>query len=107
MLETMADRLGATIGAAVSIINPEVVVIGGGVAEAGEALLAPVREAVTRYTPATHREGLRIVAATLGERAGVTGAGLLAWDRVQDQARAAPPSVTSADAAGGGGAVER
>jgi glucokinase len=81
LLETMADRLGAMIGAAVSLINPEVVVIGGGVAEAGEALLAPVREAVTRYTLATHRQGLRVAAATLGERAGVTGAGLLAWDR--------------------------
>ncbi len=78
--ETMADRLGATIGAAVSLINPEVVVVGGGVAQAGDVLMGPLREAVARYTMATHREGLRVVAAALGERAGVVGAGLLAWD---------------------------
>jgi len=80
LLETMADRLGAAIGAAVSLINPEVVVVGGGVAQAGEALMEPLREAVARYTLATHREGLRVVTASLGESAGVVGAGLLAWD---------------------------
>lgn len=79
-VEHMADRLGATIGAAVSLINPEVVAVGGGVAQAGDALFEPLRAAVTRYTMLTHREGLRVVAAALGERAGVTGAGLLAWD---------------------------
>jgi len=79
-IETMADRLGAAIGAAVNLINPEVVVVGGGVAQAGDALMSPLREAVLRYTMTTHREGLRVVAAALGEQAGVTGAGLLAWD---------------------------
>jgi glucokinase len=79
-IETMADRLGAAIGAAVSLINPEVVVVGGGVAQAGDALMSPLRVAVLRYTMTTHREGLRLVAAALGERAGVAGAGLLAWD---------------------------
>jgi glucokinase len=78
-LEAMADRLGAAIGAAVSLINPEVVVIGGGVAQAGDALFSPLREAVNRYTMITHR-GVRIVPAALGEQAGVAGAGMLAWD---------------------------
>ena len=86
LLETMADRLGAAIGAAVSLINPEVVVVGGGVAQAGEALMVPLRAAVARYTLATHREGLRVELATLGERAGVVGAGLLAWERSGAQA---------------------
>jgi glucokinase len=82
-VDHMADRLGATIGAAVSLINPEVVVVGGGVAQAGDALMSPLREAIARYTMTTHREGLRVVAAALGERAGVTGAGLLVWDAVR------------------------
>ena len=80
VVATMVDRLGATIGAAVSLLDPEVVVVGGGVAQAGEALMVPLREAVARYTMGSHRDGLRVVAAALGERAGVTGAGLLAWD---------------------------
>ena len=47
---------------------------------AGEALLTPLRAAVARYTLASHRDGVRIVGAALGERAGVVGAGLAAWD---------------------------
>jgi glucokinase len=82
ILETMSDRLGAAIGAAVNILNPEVVVVGGGVAQAGDVLMAALRTAVARYTLATHRRGLRVVSAALGERAGVVGAGLLAWERL-------------------------
>ena len=82
LLETMADRLGAAIGAAVNILNPEVVVVGGGIAQAGEALMAPLRAAVARYALATHAQGLSVVPAALGERAGVVGAGLLAWERM-------------------------
>ena len=79
-IEAMTDRLGAAIGAAVSLINPEVVVVGGGVAQAGDQLLVPLREAVQRYTMFTHRARLRLVPAALGETAGVTGSGLFAWD---------------------------
>jgi len=82
IVEAMVDRLAATIGAAVSLINPEVVVVGGGVSQAGEFLMAPLRVAAARYTLATHRQGLRVVAAALGERAGTVGAGLYAWEVV-------------------------
>lgn len=80
LVEAMIDRLGATIGAAVSLVNPDVVVVGGGVSQAGELLMAPLRAAAARYTLATHRQGLRVVAAALGERAGTVGAGLYAWE---------------------------
>jgi glucokinase len=82
LVARMADRLGATIATATAILNPEVVVIGGGVAQAGEALIAPVRAAVKRYALASHAARLRIVPAALGERAGVVGAGLMAWERL-------------------------
>jgi glucokinase len=74
------DRLGAAIGSAVSLLNPECVVIGGGVARAGDALMLPLREAILRYTLPSHWKGMRLVTAALGERAGCIGAGLLAWD---------------------------
>jgi glucokinase len=80
IVERMTDRLGALIAVAAQLLDPEVVVIGGGVSNAGEALLTPLRAAVTRYTLASHRGGVRIVRAALGERAGVVGAGLAAWD---------------------------
>jgi glucokinase len=84
LVERMSDRLGALIAAAVQLLDPEVVVIGGGVSNAGEALLVPLRSAVTRYALGPLRDGVRIVGAALGERAGVVGAGLAAWEAAGD-----------------------
>jgi glucokinase len=80
LIERMTDRLGALIAVAVQLLDPEVVVIGGGVSNAGEALLAPLRAAVARYALGSLRDRVRIVGAALGERAGVVGAGLAAWE---------------------------
>ncbi len=84
LIERMTDRLGALIGAAVQLLDPEVVVVGGGVANAGEALLAPLRVAVARHALASHARDLRVVPAALGERAGVVGAGLAALEVEDD-----------------------
>lgn len=87
LVAEMTDALGLQIACAVQVVNPDVVVIGGGVAEAGEALFTPVRAAIARYAQRSHRRGLRVVPAALGNRAGVVGAGLLAW-RLVDGERA-------------------
>jgi glucokinase len=62
-----------------NVLDPEVLVIGGGLVAAGETLLAPVRRAYRGllYAP-DRRTPARVVAATLGESAGAIGAGLLA-----------------------------
>jgi glucokinase len=75
----MIDALARILGSATQILNPDVIVVGGGVAQAGEKLFAPLRVALERYTLASHRKRLRVVPAALGEQAGVIGAGLLAW----------------------------
>jgi len=80
LVAEMADALAAQVGCCVQTVNPDVVVIGGGVAQAGEALLAPVRAALARYAQPSHLRNLRVVPAALGNRAGVVGAGLMAWD---------------------------
>ena len=80
LVARMTDRLGALIAAGVQLVNPDVVVLGGGVSAAGEALLLPVRAAVMRYALPSHRRDLRVELAAFGERAGVVGAGLAAWD---------------------------
>jgi len=79
LVEDLCDRLGLAIAIAVDLIDPGVVVLGGGVSEAGEALMSGVGRALGRYALASHRRGLRLVPAAMGERAGVAGAGLLAW----------------------------
>ena len=84
----MIEALGQQVACAVQTVNPEVVVVGGGIAQAGEAFLAPLREAIARYAQPSHVAGLRIVPATLGNRAGVVGAGLMAWERAEGRTEA-------------------
>jgi glucokinase len=79
VIATMIDHLARILGTATQVLNPDVIVVGGGVAQAGGKLFAPLRAALERYTLASHRDRLRLVPAVLGEQAGVIGAGLMAW----------------------------
>lgn len=79
------DAVGAAQrGLAIAVANvihtlqPEVVVIGGGMAAAGDALLAPVREEVKRRVRPAWLERTRIETASLGDDAGWIGAALWA-----------------------------
>jgi glucokinase len=70
--------LGIALANYVNLVNPEVMIVGGGVAVAGELLLAPAREVLhTRAMPVQGR--VRLAAARLGDRAGLVGAGTLAY----------------------------
>ena len=76
---TTAQWLGAGIASLSVLLDPACVVIGGGVIDAGEILLAPTRAAMERYMPFSGKHpSPRIVAAELGNDAGVVGAADLA-----------------------------
>lgn len=65
----------------VDILDPEMVVVGGGLASVGELLLEPARHAFRSLVLAPdHRPEVPIVAARFGPEAGAIGAGLLAQD---------------------------
>jgi glucokinase len=74
--------LGAGLSNLVLLLDPDVIVIGGGVAAAGEKLLGPAREelAASAYVHVT--EPTPVVPAALGNSAGVVGAALLARDEL-------------------------
>jgi len=80
ILDGIGRHLGAGIGSLVNIFNPELVVIGGGFAAAGEFILDPAREVVQREALARAGYDLPIVRAQLGTAAGLIGAGLVAFD---------------------------
>ncbi len=74
-------RLGEGIAGLVNILDPEIVVVGGGVAEEGDLLLEPARAAYRETVEApAHRPGVEIVPAALGKDAGAIGAAALAFD---------------------------
>jgi glucokinase len=76
---TTGQWLGAGIATLSVILDPAVVVIGGGVIDAGEILLAPTREALHRYMPFSGKHPApTIIAAELGNDAGLVGVADLA-----------------------------
>jgi glucokinase len=72
------DALADGLVTGLTLLDPRTLVIGGGLAEAGETLFTPLRDAVRRRV--TFQKLPEIVPAALGDTAGCLGAGLLAWD---------------------------
>jgi len=80
ILAEIGRRLGAGIESLVNVFNPDVVVIGGGFAAAGELVLDPARQGVREHALRPANERTRIVRAELGTMAGLVGAGLIAFE---------------------------
>jgi glucokinase len=73
-LATIGRYLGIGIANAVTIISPDRVVIGGGVAAAGELLLGPIRDVLRQRVLMTSLDEVEVVTAELGTWAGAIGA---------------------------------
>ena len=83
VMQRAGKYLGISVASIVHFLNPEMVVLGGGVIEAmGDSLLEPIRQAAAKYALPTTMDGVHIVEATLGDNAGVIGASVLARQRL-------------------------
>ncbi|MCT2583352.1 ROK family protein [Actinophytocola gossypii] len=71
------DGLATALTTAVTLLAPEVVAIGGGLAESGDTLLEPLRESLAERMAFQRMPTL--VRAALGDNAGCIGAGIMAW----------------------------
>ena len=87
-LAEIGRRLGAGIASLINIFEPELVVLGGGFGQAGELLFEPAREVVATEALRPGRETVRIVPAELGPRAGLVGAGFVAYEAAEAGGRA-------------------
>jgi glucokinase len=76
--------LAAGITSLINALDPEVVILGGGITQAGAALVRPVREFLNQFEWRPGDARARIVRAKLGERAGAFGA---AWQAMQSSPR--------------------
>jgi glucokinase len=83
ILADIGRHLGSGIGTLVNIFYPELVVIGGGFAAAGDWILDPAREILQREALARAGYRIPIVRAELRTAAGLIGAGLVAFDALQ------------------------
>ena len=82
MVRTAGRQLGEVLAGAVNFFNPSVIVLGGGLDEAHEHLIAGVRETIYQRSTALATHQLRIVRSRLSLEAGVTGCAVMALDHL-------------------------
>ncbi len=69
--------IGVGLSSVVNLLNPEKIIIGGGVADAGDILLEPIRKTILERAMPIQAGAVQIVPAQLANAAGVIGASLL------------------------------
>jgi glucokinase len=83
ILSEVGHRLGEGIAGLVNVLDPEVVIVGGGASDAGDLLLEPARMAYRMTVEAyEHRPDVPIVEAELRNDAGAIGAALIALEEL-------------------------
>ncbi|MCC7265069.1 MAG: ROK family protein [Candidatus Latescibacteria bacterium] len=78
LVDETCRYLGLGLAMVVNTLSPELIVLGGGVSRAGEALLAPLRQHTAAYTMPAHRELIRVEQARHPDEAVLLGAAALA-----------------------------
>ena len=94
VLRKAGRALGIGLSNVVNIFDPEVIVLGGSVVQAGEPFLGPARDQLHQMTSAQRRRPMRIDVTSLKNDAGLLGAAALAFQAL-DEGRATPPSENS------------
>ena len=77
IFEIIGGYIGIGLVSVINLLNPEKVIIGGGVAEAGDLLLEPIRKTIKERAMVIAGNSVEIVPAQLGNSAGVIGASML------------------------------
>jgi len=86
--EASLHALACGIVSLVNVLDPEVVIVGGGIAVAGDALFGPLEREVREMEWSLEGERVRIAPAALGEFAGAIGA---AWNAMQEDTSEGEP----------------
>ena len=81
VIDQAAHYLGVGVINLVNIFNPEMVIIGGSMADMGDLLLQPVRQMVAERAFPLYAQSVQIVPAQLGNDAGLFGAAIYALEQ--------------------------
>lgn len=93
VIREAAEDLAVAVAGLMNLLNPTVVILGGGLVRVGELLLEPLREAVRARTLVTSVQGARIVASPLGARSIAIGAATLLLQRALSDPRYFPAAA--------------
>ena len=81
----IAQKLACTVINACWLLNPAAIIIGGGVAKAGELLFGPLKESIEQQLSPAFLDGLEILPAQFSNDAGIIGAATLALEESSEQ----------------------
>lgn len=84
VLNEVGTNLGLGVANIVSLLNPDLVVLGGGLAAIGDLLLVPLRRAVRQWAQPLAARQVRIVRSRLGTQAGILGAARHAFLKLEE-----------------------
>ncbi|MFH1369627.1 MAG: ROK family protein [Elusimicrobiota bacterium] len=76
--ETAGERLGIVLASVINLLNPEMIVLAGGVSRAGDLLIKPLKKAILARAYETPAKACRIVISKYTQKLGVVGAALMA-----------------------------
>jgi predicted NBD/HSP70 family sugar kinase len=82
ILSRAGGLIGASLATLVNAYNPSLVVVGGGVAQAGDVLLSAIRESVYRHSRSVAVQNIQIARSELGKAAGLVGAAVAVADEL-------------------------
>jgi glucokinase-like ROK family protein len=82
LLQAAGHRVGLTLASVVNFFNPSLIVVGGGVAQSGDQLLAAIRETVYRRSLPLATRDLVVQRSSLGALAGVVGASAMVLEQL-------------------------
>jgi predicted NBD/HSP70 family sugar kinase len=74
VIKRSGTYIGIAIAGLINLINPSTVIIGGGVAQVGDLLTTPIRQAVRERSLRASEHGVKITTAMLGRRSSLIGA---------------------------------
>jgi glucokinase len=75
--EDVGKKLGVALTGVVNLLNPDLIIIGGGVSKAGELIMQPLRKEIKKRAMRDQALHVKVVRARLGDNAGIIGASLL------------------------------
>jgi len=72
------QKIGRALGNVVQLLDPDVIVVNGGISKAGDLIIKPIRETLKHYTMPLKGRKLKVIRSKLGDKAGILGAATLA-----------------------------
>lgn len=83
-------RVGIFLSNLLALLNPAMIIVGGGVSKAGDLLFRPLREAIAARVYPRPALGVKVMPADLGDDVGIIGAAALVYHGASDRARGTP-----------------